>query len=116
MKKMCYCTGNGTVQFVNIKILKEFAGFYIWIIRGMPLLVQLFIIFYGLPNPGIVLPPFPSAVIVFSICGYALDGKALLLFVGYQWITQGETVTIPEEVLCKAIQIKDCRASDSGKS
>lgn len=31
------------------------------------LLVQLFCIFYGLPNLGIVLPPFPSAVIVFSI-------------------------------------------------
>ncbi len=55
------------VQFANIKILKEFARFYIWIIRGTPLLVQLFVIFYGLPNLGIVLPPFPSAVIVFSI-------------------------------------------------
>ena len=42
-------------------------------------------------------------------CGYALDGKALLLFVGYQGTTQGESVTIPEEVLCKAIQIKGCR-------
>ena len=42
-------------------------------------------------------------------CGYALDGKALLLFVGYQETTQGEAVTIPEEVLRKAIQIKGCR-------
>ena len=32
------------------------------------------------------------------------------LFVGYQRIAQGEAVTIPEEVLCKAIQVKDCRA------
>ncbi len=55
------------VQFAHIKVLKEFARFYIWIIRGTPLLVQLFVIFYGLPNLGIVLPPFPSAVIVFSI-------------------------------------------------
>ncbi len=45
-----------------------------------------------------------------ALCGYALDVKALLLFVGYQGVTQGEAVTIPEEVLCKAIQIKDCRA------
>ena len=39
-----------------------------------------------------------------------MDGKALLLFVGYQGIAQGEAVTIPEKVLCKVIQIKDCRA------
>ena len=55
------------VQFAQVRILKELARFYIWIIRGTPLLVQLFVIFYGLPNLGIVLPPFPSAVIVFSI-------------------------------------------------
>jgi cystine transport system permease protein len=29
--------------------------FYIWLFRGSPLLVQLFVIFYGLPNVGIVL-------------------------------------------------------------
>lgn len=39
-----------------------------------------------------------------------MDGKALLLFVGYQEIAQGEAVIILEEVLCKTIQIKDCRA------
>ncbi|MDO4262052.1 MAG: amino acid ABC transporter permease [Eubacteriales bacterium] len=55
------------VQFAGIRGLKELARFYIWVIRGTPLLVQLFVIFYGLPNLGVVLPPFPSAVIVFSI-------------------------------------------------
>ena len=39
-----------------------------------------------------------------------MDGKALLLFVGYHGIAQSEAVTISEEILCKAIQIKDCRA------
>lgn len=34
---------------------------------GHPLLVQLYVIFYGLPNLGILLEPFPSAVLVFSI-------------------------------------------------
>ena len=29
--------------------------FYIWLFRGSPLLMQLFVIFYGLPNVGIVL-------------------------------------------------------------
>lgn len=55
------------VQFANIKILKHLARFYIWVIRGTPLLVQLYVIFYGLPAVGVVLDPFPSAVIVFSI-------------------------------------------------
>ena len=55
------------VQFANIRVLRQIARFYIWVIRGTPLLVQLFVVFYGLPGLGIVLDPFPSAVIVFSI-------------------------------------------------
>ncbi|MBQ9612772.1 MAG: amino acid ABC transporter permease [Lachnospiraceae bacterium] len=55
------------VQFADIKILKPLARFYIWVIRGTPLLVQLFVVFYGLPSVGILLDPFPSAVLVFAI-------------------------------------------------
>ena len=55
------------IQFADVKVLKHLARFYIWVIRGTPLLVQLFIVFYGLPKVGVVLAPFPSAVIVFSI-------------------------------------------------
>ena len=55
------------IQFANVKVLKELARFYIWVVRGTPLLVQLYVIFFGLPSLGIVLAPFPSAVIVFSI-------------------------------------------------
>ena len=55
------------VQFANVKVLKQIARFYIWVVRGTPLLVQLYVIFYGLPNLGIMLKPFPSAVLVFSI-------------------------------------------------
>lgn len=55
------------VQFAGIKVLKEIARFYVWVIRGTPLLVQLFVVFYGLPNIGILIDPFPAAVIVFSI-------------------------------------------------
>jgi cystine transport system permease protein len=35
--------------------------FYVWVIRGTPLLVQLFVIFYGLPSIGILLDAFPAA-------------------------------------------------------
>ena len=55
------------VQFAKIPVLKELCRFYIWVIRGTPLLVQLFVVFYGLPHVGILIDPFPAAVIVFSI-------------------------------------------------
>ncbi|MET3321603.1 UNVERIFIED_ORG: cystine transport system permease protein [Peribacillus simplex] len=51
----------------SIKILQIIARVYVSIIRGTPLLVQLFIIFYGLPNLGITLNPFISAIIGFSL-------------------------------------------------
>ncbi|HBL65607.1 MAG TPA: cysteine ABC transporter permease, partial [Achromobacter sp.] len=41
--------------------------FYVWLIRGTPLLVQLFVIFYGLPSVGIVLDPLPAALIGFTL-------------------------------------------------
>lgn len=55
------------VQYANIRGLKQLARIYIWIFRGTPLLVQLFVIFYGLPGIGILIDPFPAAVIVFAL-------------------------------------------------
>ena len=43
------------------------ARFYVWVIRGTPLLVQLFVIFYGLPSMGILLDAFPAAIIGFTL-------------------------------------------------
>jgi His/Glu/Gln/Arg/opine family amino acid ABC transporter permease subunit len=56
-------------------IVSNIARFYISVIRGTPLLVQLFIIFYALPQAGIKLEPFPAAVIAFSlnVGGYAAE-------------------------------------------
>lgn len=55
------------VQYSRVKILKDLARFYIWVVRGTPILVQLYVVFYGLPRLGIMLEPFPAAVIVFSL-------------------------------------------------
>ncbi|MBX7448518.1 ABC transporter permease subunit [Mycolicibacterium sp. 3033] len=51
------------------------ARFYISVIRGTPLLVQLFIVFFALPQFGIKIDPFPAAVIAFSlnVGGYAAE-------------------------------------------
>lgn len=48
-------------------VIYHLAGLYISVIRGTPLLVQLFIIFYGLPSLGLKLDPIPSAIIAFSL-------------------------------------------------
>ncbi len=55
------------IQFASVPILNQIARFYIWVIRGTPLLVQLFIVFYGLPHVGVLIDPFVAAVVVFSI-------------------------------------------------
>ena len=64
---MVIATAVALIQFAHVKVLSQIARFYIWVVRGTPLLVQLFVVFYGLPDIGIVLDPFPAAIIVFSI-------------------------------------------------
>lgn len=54
-------------QYAKIPVLTQIIRFYIWIFRGTPPLVQLFVVFYGLPRAGILIDPFPAAVIVFSL-------------------------------------------------
>jgi cystine transport system permease protein len=56
-------------------VLSNVARFYISIIRGTPLLVQLFIVFFALPEFGVRIDPFPAAVIAFSlnVGGYAAE-------------------------------------------
>jgi His/Glu/Gln/Arg/opine family amino acid ABC transporter permease subunit len=56
-------------------IVSNIARFYISVIRGTPLLVQLFIVFFALPELGIRIDPFPAAVIAFSlnVGGYAAE-------------------------------------------
>lgn len=55
------------VRVWKIPVLNQIAIFYVWVIRGTPLLVQLFIIFFGLPSIGIEFDPFSAAVIAFTL-------------------------------------------------
>jgi cystine transport system permease protein len=55
-------------------VLTNIARFYISVIRGTPLLVQLFIVFLcQLPQLGVKIDPWPAAIIAFSlnVGGYA---------------------------------------------
>ena len=55
------------VPHAKLPVLTQLCRAYIWIFRGTPLLVQLFVVFYGLPKVGVLIDPFPAAVIVFSL-------------------------------------------------
>ena len=55
------------IQYAHIKGLSFLCRVYIWIVRCTPLLVQLYLVFYGLPSIGIVLDAHPTAVLVFGI-------------------------------------------------
>ena len=58
--------GVAMIQYAGVKGLRQICRFYIWIVRGTPLLVQLYIVFYGLPSVGIMLDAFPAAILVFG--------------------------------------------------
>lgn len=96
------------------RLVSGLAGAYISIIRGTPLLVQLFIIFYALPMLGVVIDPFPSAVIAFSlnVGGYAAEAirGSILAIPRGQWeaartIGMGYTLTMRRVVLPQAMRV-----------
>lgn len=62
--------------------------FYIWLIRGTPLLVQLFVIFYGLPSAGFVLDPLSAALIGFSLNVGAYNAEVIRAAI--ESITKGQ--------------------------
>lgn len=55
------------IRLFGSRPLAAIVRFYVWIIRGTPLLVQLFLIFYGLPSVGILIDAFPAALIGFTL-------------------------------------------------
>ncbi|BDD94636.1 amino acid ABC transporter permease [Pandoraea sp. XJJ-1] len=51
----------------NVRVLRGIARTYVSIMRGTPLLVQIFVIYYGLPGVGIALDPTPAGVLTLSL-------------------------------------------------
>ncbi|MDO4706530.1 amino acid ABC transporter permease [Allofranklinella schreckenbergeri] len=51
----------------RIKPLSDLVNGYIWLMRGTPLLLQIFFIYFALPEIGITLPDFPTAVVAFVL-------------------------------------------------
>jgi cystine transport system substrate-binding protein len=63
------------MRLSSVPVLSQLARFYISVIRGTPLLVQLYLIFYGLPSLGLTFNSFTAAIIAFSlnVGGYAAE-------------------------------------------
>ncbi|SHJ17719.1 amino acid ABC transporter permease [Clostridium magnum] len=61
----------------NFRPIVLIAKFYVWIIRGTPLLVQLFIIFYGLPAAGITLNALTAGIIGFTLSVGAYNSETI---------------------------------------
>ena len=58
---------------------RHFAGFYIWIIRGTPLLVQILFVYFALPVllPAATLPDFAAAVVALALNVGAYNAEAI---------------------------------------
>jgi cystine transport system permease protein len=94
-----------------VRVVSGVARVYISIIRGTPLLLQLFLIYYGLPSVGIRFDPFPAAIIALSlnVGGYAAEviRAAILSVPKGQWeaastIGMGYATTLRKVVLPQA--------------
>lgn len=59
----------------KIKIINKLTEFYVLIMRGTPLLLQIVFIFFGLPNLNIVIDRFPAAIIAFTLNYAAYFGE-----------------------------------------
>ena len=106
--------GIALMRLSHNRLLSWLARAYVSIIRGTPLLVQLFVIFYGMPSIGITLPPWPSAIIAFSlnVGGYAAEivRAAILSVPKGQWeagytIGMSNAVTLRRIILPQAARV-----------
>lgn len=65
----------GSLRVYGNRVVRRLADTYVTLFRGIPLVVQLFIWYFGLPYIGIYLSPFASAVIGFSLCSGAYQSE-----------------------------------------
>jgi len=57
----------GLMRISKVAPFRWFSSAYIWVLRGTPLLLQLYFVYYGLPNMGITFDGVTSAVVAFTL-------------------------------------------------
>jgi polar amino acid transport system permease protein len=66
---------SGVLRVYGHPVFRRLAGLYVLFFRGFPLLVQLYLWYFGLPRIGIYLSPFTAAVLGFSLCSGAYHSE-----------------------------------------
>lgn len=72
----------------KLKLLRDIIGLYIWVLRGTPLMLQLFFVYYGLPNFGITLDSMTASYVAFVLNYAAYFGE--IFRGGIQSIDKGQ--------------------------
>lgn len=102
------------MRISSSRVVSAIGRIYISVIRGTPLLVQLFVIFFGLPSLGVTIDPWPSAIIAFTlnVGGYAAEiiRAAILSVPTGQWeagytIGMSRTRTLYRLILPQAARV-----------
>ncbi len=65
----------GSLRTFGDPVVKAIGDTYAAIFRGTPLVIQLFILYFGLPNIGIYLSPYVAAVVGFTLCSGAYQSE-----------------------------------------
>jgi len=65
----------GSLRAYGGRILSPLAKGYAALFRGTPLVIQLFILYFGLPNIGIYFQPYTAAVLGFTLCSAAYHSE-----------------------------------------
>jgi L-cystine transport system permease protein len=106
--------GIALMRLSSNRLLSWLGRAYVSVIRGTPLLVQLFVVFYGLPSIGVRIDPWPSAIIAFSLntAGYAAEivRAAILSVPKGQWeaaytVRMNRTLALRRIILPQAARV-----------
>jgi cystine transport system permease protein len=57
----------GLARISRVRLLKGLAIAYVSVFRGTPLLIQIMLVYYGLPQIGIMIEPIPSAILALTV-------------------------------------------------
>lgn len=72
---ICIGITAGSLRTYGPKVVRKIGDAYAAVFRGTPLVVQLFILYYGLPNLGIYFSPYAAAVTGFMLCSGAYQSE-----------------------------------------
>jgi His/Glu/Gln/Arg/opine family amino acid ABC transporter permease subunit len=59
--------GAALAQESRWRALVAIAGFYVWFVRGTPTLIQIFLVYFGLPQFGIRMSPYVAGVLALGV-------------------------------------------------